>query len=159
MWSVQPQPYLLFFIYQQAQQIEVCYNMKMVLTAATFSRIFSITYMGYWRTFFRRKIEFLEAKVYFIFIFIFSSLPQRVVLIKFSRFSIWKLWIKIVVLLYFVWHPPDYCVFKYGTSVSVGKKNAFEDLQLRRENISFKFLSVFSGEIIFQACLNDLLVL
>lgn len=122
MWSVQPQPYLLFFIYQQAQQIEVCYSMKMVLTAATFSRIFSITYMGYWRTFFRWKIEFLEAKVYFIFIFIFSSLTQRVVLMKFSHFSIWKLWIKIVVLLYFVWHPPDYCVFKYGTNVSVGKK-------------------------------------
>lgn len=81
------------------------------------------------------------------------------------HFSIWKLCIRIVALLYFIRYPlpPLPCthtrtpVFKSGTNVSIEKKT-FQDLQLKRCLIFCKVLSVCNGEIIFQACLCDLLV-
>lgn len=158
MWSVWPQPYLLFFIYQQAQQIEACYSMEMVLTVATFSCIFSITYMGYWRTFFRRKIEFLEAKVYFNFYFFFFFTPKSSFDEIFTLFHLETLDLNCGPALFHV-ALLRLLFLNLEPRCQLEKKKAFEDLQLRRENISFKFLSVFSGEIIFQACLNDLLVL
>lgn len=54
------------------------------------------------------------------------------------------------------WH--THTSFKCGTNVSIRKKKSFEDLQLKRYLVFCKVLSVCNGEIIFQACVCDLLV-
>lgn len=93
---------------------------------------------------------------------------QKVVLMQFWHFSVWELWIKIVVFLYFIRHPlpPLPCthtctqVFKSGTNVSIEKKNLLKTSSWRDIGFFVNFFICvqwghnFSSMSLWLACIS-----
>lgn len=114
-----------------------------------------------WRKHFSGGNKSLEVKAFFF------SLPPRVVLMQFWCFSIWKLWIKTVVLLYFVWHrfPHTFQATIFLNLEPMCQLGGKKERKGRKEGRMFSktsswvegilhyffFFSAFSREIIFQA--------